>query len=710
MKAHLGSLFDRYRAHHDMDRPLLQWIGIVGCIAFPLFYVLRRAAGAPGYDDLQLRLVAAVLCLLLALRQWWPARLRPLYIGYSYLVVFYSLSFLLSYTMLRNHGGTPAVVNMVIGAVLIILLADWRNTIAMLLGGYALALVAAWLTDPDMRVPQEFVFAAAGSILIVVGGALSHQNQKRAEIQRMRRLYTSLAGSIAHEMRNPLAQLRHALDSIATALPPSAGAQPAQLTAADLTGVLAIIQQGRQAVMRGQQAIDLTLQQLQQAATDRGRFRTLSAQHCLRTAVDAFAYEDAGQRSHVRIVGDADFEFEGEPTAIELVLFNLLKNALYYLPLRPDMQVTLTVACEPVPCIVVQDTGPGIPADVMPRLFREFETVGKQEGTGLGLAFCRRVMQELGGGIACRSEPGVFTEFTLTFPAAGAASAQRHAAAPASPPPPAGSLRGRTVLAIDDQALNRAIARSVSAELGLEVIEAETGHRALDLLQSGTLPDVILMDVNMPGLNGIETTRAIRALGGPAAAIPVVAVTANNAPAVLDAAREAGVRAVLTKPIDRDLLAQTLHQLLAAGAAAAAPVPSPLPTPTPAGLLNQRRLQDLRRLGLLEEMLPDALRDLRRLCGDLAREAKAGNVERAKETLHSLLGISGEAGAQALHAQARRDYEALLQGRFPDDPAWADHLRSQLEAAEAALLRDHGVRASGSGPEDPQTSSHSLRV
>ena len=86
--------------HHE-DRPLLQWIGIVGAVAFPLLYLLRLTSIVPPrYDDIGLRAVATLLCLLLALRRWWPAAQRRFYVGYSYLVVFYCLSFLLSF-----HGG-----------------------------------------------------------------------------------------------------------------------------------------------------------------------------------------------------------------------------------------------------------------------------------------------------------------------------------------------------------------------------------------------------------------------------------------------------------------------------------------------------------------------------------------------------------------------------------------------------------------------------
>jgi signal transduction histidine kinase/ActR/RegA family two-component response regulator/HPt (histidine-containing phosphotransfer) domain-containing protein len=682
MKAALRKLFEHYRAHHEMDRPLLQWIGVVGCIAFPLFYVVRRVmSAAPGYDDLPLRLVAAALCLGLALRRRWPARLHTGYLAYSWFVVFYCLSFLLSYTMLRNHGGGPQVINMVVGAVLIILLADWRNAITMLLGGYILAALAHRLTDPQPELFREFIFAAGGSLLAVVGGALSHQGQKRVEINRMRRVYTGLAGSIAHEMRNPLAQVRHALDSIAATLAPGGRAADQQLNAGQVAAVLATVQQGREAVSRGLQAIELTLQQLHPAPMDGARVQTVSALACVRHAVDTFAYEDAGQRHRVTVLDEGDFRFRGDPAAMDLVLFNLLKNALYYLPLNPAMVVRITVAAAPVPRVVVHDSGPGIPDELMARLFQEFQTAGKAEGTGLGLSFCRRVMRALGGDIKCRSEHGRFTEFTLTFPPA-LANEPSLAPAPARGRP----LAGRTVLVVDDQALNRAIARALARDLGLRTLEAEHGQQALDMLRSGVVPDAILMDVNMPGLDGIATARLLRELPGAAARVPVLALTANDSAAVQAAARAGGLHALLTKPIDAAALERALISALQGPGD---PAVSPLAAPE-SELLNTRRVDDFGRLGLMDE-LPGALVDMSGHLKVLEQAEASGDLEAARNALHALVGLSGECGAQALHGLARRRYAALLDGQAASAPV-ATELRALLAATEQALALRYGVQ------------------
>ena len=677
-----GSLFDRYRAHHELDRPLLQWIGVVGVIAFPVLYALRRAAGDGGYDDLWWRLPAIVLCLGLALRRWWPERLKPYYIAYSWWVVFYSLSFLMSYTMLLNRGGTPFVVNMVMCTVLIVLLADWRNSVVILLLGYALALGLYFLFESNPVVPRDFVFAAGGSALLVAGGALSHQGQKRVELERMRRVYIGLAGSVAHEMRTPLAQVRHALDNIANAIG-GRGADPSlSLAPTQVQQLRANVQQGHEAIARGLQAIEITLKQLQPDAPDQSRLHTLSAAETVRRAVDHFAYDAAEHRERVQVAVEQDFRFRAEPTAVELVFFNLLKNALYYAPLHPDMTVRLTVTTQPVPSVVVRDSGPGIVPEFVPHLFEEFQTTGKAEGTGLGLSFCRRVMRGLGGDIECRSEWGRFTEFTLRFPLAPA-GAPVTSVAPASV-----ALAGRSVLIVDDQPLNRTIARALVGELGLTVLEAEHGQQALDMLQAGELPDAILMDINMPGLDGIAATRRLRALPGDAGRVPVLALTTNDSPAVQTRARAAGMQGVLGKPIDPMALQRALGAALEGRSTA--PVPR---TPAPAAeLLNTTRIENFRRLGLLDDLLPRALTDLRRHVQSLEEAATANDREAVSAALHALVGLAGEVGAQTLHARARQRYAGWLEGQRPAGTDWTRELRDLLEATERALWQYCGVR------------------
>lgn len=579
MRRLLADLGRRYRAHHAGTAGLLEGFGLLGSIAFPAIYLLRFTGKLPPlYDDLPWRLPAALLCLGCATRRFWPERLQRWFIPFSWVTVFYSLAFLLPYLLLQNNASTPSVANMVVSVVLVILLTDWRNTIVMLAGGYALSIGVYWLVHPHPALPASFlIWWVPLSGVLVAGGSISKYVEKRAELERMRRLYSGMAGSVAHEMRTPLAQVQHALDTIEVRLRGARTEDGAKLSPGDLAQVLGIAAQGRRAIDRGLQAITLTLQQLSERAVDTSHFKRLSAAACVRKAVDDYAFENAEQRARVHLRVVEDFSFLGDETALELVVFNLLKNALYYMPLHPDLSITVTVESAPQHRILVRDTGPGIRPEIAAGLFEEFQSVGKVEGTGLGLAFCRRSMRACGGDISCRSVPGLFTEFTLVFPPAPTGAGQP--ALPAAAPP--ANLAGRTVLVVDDSAFNRMIVRARLAELGVQVVEAQHGGEALRMIDEGARPAAILMDMQMPGLSGVETTRALRSRPAPANAIPVLGLSANDLPAWREGALREGMNGYLTKPLQPELL----HQELARVLNLPPPPPSPLRAAQPQEVL-----------------------------------------------------------------------------------------------------------------------------
>jgi two-component system CAI-1 autoinducer sensor kinase/phosphatase CqsS len=702
MRNFAGTLVSRFRSHHGANGLALIWTGAVGCLAFPAFYLVRFSGRLPvRYDDLELRLIAAALCLGMALRNWWPSRISAYYLCFCWLAIWYCFAFLLSFTLFQNDGPMNSVVNVMLGCTLIVLLTDWRNALVMLLSGYALSFLCYWVFNPAPQLPVEFLlwwFPLGGLLVAAVG--VSKLIDRRDEFDRMRHLYNGLAGSIAHEMRTPLVQLRHALDVLDDSLPVDAASwspERAALCAATVAGA-------HNAVTRGLQSIDVTLRQLQPQAFDTSSFRFLSAQACVSKALEEFAYEDPDHRCKVSLRVQGDFSFRGDETVFLMILFNLLKNAIHYLPLRPQATIGLLVQANPAAHgalawhrVVMRDTGPGITPDLLPRLFKDFQTSGKVEGTGLGLAFCMRAMRAFGGTIRCHSVLGEFTEFTLEFPvveqaeiekwqqgvvdkvqnllagkrvlvvddeaivrrathlklpasctvdeaehgaggllalgrvdydlvimdinmegmdgfettrrirrgavpgresvpilghsseAARAVSARgrqagfnallskpcsrfelAEAIAPLLEGVPQRSLEGaaepildRTILLAEDSAMNRAIVKLLLQGMGLRVIEADHGDVVVQLLQAGARPDVILMDMNMPGMDGLETTRALRSMAKDIAEIPVIALTADSSQDTMDAALEAGMSGFLVKPLDPQLLRQQLHRVLA---------------------------------------------------------------------------------------------------------------------------------------------------
>jgi two-component system, sensor histidine kinase and response regulator len=220
----------------------------------------------------------------------------------------------------------------------------------------------------------------------------------------------------------------------------------------------------------------------------------------------------------------------------------------------------------------VQDSGIGIAGDVLSRLFRPFEqadnsTTRKYGGTGLGLAITQRLAELMGGQAGVDSEPGAGSTFWLTgrFGKATAAtmpgSAWQSAKAHAEGSSPVRSAR---ILLVEDEPLNREVAAMLVDEMtGASCDLAENAEQAIAKVQTTTY-DLILMDLLMPGIDGLEATRRIRALPG-YASTPIIALTANAFAEDRERCLAAGMNDHLAKPVDPERLQAMLEYWLARG-------------------------------------------------------------------------------------------------------------------------------------------------
>jgi CheY-like chemotaxis protein len=254
-----------------------------------------------------------------------------------------------------------------------------------------------------------------------------------------------------------------------------------------------------------------------------------------------------------------------------------------------------------------------------------------------------------------------------------------------------GRLAGRRILLADDSAFNRKAVAAYLRNAAASVIEVEHGQAVLDQLHAHEEGfDAVIVDLHMPGMDGLETAQAIRSSAESWSAVPVVALTAHSDEPAVAAARAAGMDAFLVKPVDAALLYETLVRLVAGtgkATAAAGPLPVVVSPTVPAdGLLNVQRLESYHRLGMLEELLTDYLPELARLVGVLQQAAAAEDKAASLDALHSLLGMSGEAGAQALYQQVRRIYVPLLEhGEWPAAEGWLPQLQALAVQTEQAL-------------------------
>ncbi|MDO7853206.1 PAS domain-containing protein [Hymenobacter convexus] len=266
----------------------------------------------------------------------------------------------------------------------------------------------------------------------------------------------------------------------------------------------------------------------------------------------------------------------GDPYRLNQILLNLVSNAIKF-----TKQGSVAVAARPVAETAthltvefrVTDTGIGIPADRQAQMFEGFtqayaDTTRHFGGTGLGLSISRALVTQLGGALTVDSAPGTGSTFafTLTLPTAEAPSL----AAPERGAINTGTLAGLRALLVEDNEINREVARFMLEEWGVVLDEAVDGEQGLRMLSRHDY-DVALMDIQMPLLSGVEVTQAVRLLPDPVRAqIPILALTANAFREDNERYRAAGMNDTLAKPFDEHELYTKLEALRALPRGAAA--------------------------------------------------------------------------------------------------------------------------------------------
>ncbi|WP_217515656.1 quorum-sensing autoinducer 1 sensor kinase/phosphatase LuxN [Vibrio metschnikovii] len=355
-------------------------------------------------------------------------------------------------------------------------------------------------------------------------------------IEADRRIHQSraLANSIAHEMRNPLSQVQLCFEMLKKHVEHQA---PAQQIKQD-------IESGQAAIQRGRQLIDIILREVSDSSPEHEPVTMTSIHKAVDQAVSQYGFENEKVVERIHLPQQDDFVVKLNETLFNFVIFNLIRNAIYYFDSYPNSQIKITTQTGTYENILIfKDTGPGIDETIADKIFDDFFSYQKSGGSGLGLGYCQRVMRSFGGRIECKSRLGEFTEFHLSFPIVPNApqadslrtpyfddwqSNQTAAEDNSVPSPIVNSLSNHnptpTVLIVDDKEIQRTLVKLYLDQLGISSLQANNGESAVNIVKTHSI-DLILMDIQMPVMNGFEASQIIKAHSPD---IPIIALSGES--------------------------------------------------------------------------------------------------------------------------------------------------------------------------------------
>ncbi|HGS4929403.1 TPA: hybrid sensor histidine kinase/response regulator [Vibrio parahaemolyticus] len=673
---------DSIRKVYEYAEPNLTLVGWMGFIGFPLYYFVWDFMFPQSYENLPLRLFCSALFFGIIFRNRLSSSWRKYVHVYYQITITTCLPFFFFYMLLMNDWSNVWVMSFMSAIFLHILLVHvTRVMFAQTFAGIGLATFFAWIAKGfHLDITMDWTHVPIFLFIYVFGNMFYFRNQVEHEAKVS--LAKSFGAGIAHEMRNPLSGLCTSIDVIQSVLPNKKAMDEKDqyvMSGEDVTLLREVSEDAMNIIHSGNETIDLLLTSIDENRVSRSSFKRYSAQSVVEKAIESFSYKRSTDRFAISFDARSEFDFLGSDTLLKYVMYNLFKNAFHH---RSSDEFHIHVSMQSNDTanqIVVTDNGSGIAPDVIRHIFQDFYTTGKSGSYGLGLPFCKKVMRSFGGNIKCISQPGEWSQFTLTFPPITSDTvteikdeltkmksillvsnqdiivqkmadisrfmgfdvtvldvksvfkkkeyefefdlifvdvesldvlenqldriesllsftearvvylfehkpAQRAKKAghdpiwvetqawllntkatierllydstyisSTLPSAPLDKSIKRTIMVVDDNESLRKFTAMLLEKQGFEVVQKEDGQQALDTLEKENI-DLILMDIEMPIMDGVEASRRIRNSEKPYASVPIIAHTGDSSPVTLDKIGSSGMSDFIVKPADKNRL------------------------------------------------------------------------------------------------------------------------------------------------------------